>query len=851
MTQLPAGTVALLFTDIEGSTRLLQRAGPVWPKLLETYEHCLRDAFERHRGIEVSTAGDAFFVVFASSEDAVAAAVDAQRGLAAQSWPEDLPIRVRIGIHTGDPQLVGRDYAGLDVHRAARVMAAGHGGQVLISQATRVRLPREVDVIDLGEHRLKDLLYPERLYQLRADGLSSEFPPLNTIGSRPTNLPTLPNPLIGRAAELRAIAELLTGADGRLVTLTGPGGTGKTRLALQAAAELLEHFSSGVFVVQLSPIRDPGLVVPTIAQTFALKEAPGQEVFESVLEYLEDKELLLVFDNFEQVVDAAPVVADLLQRCPGLKALVTSRAPLQVRAEREFPVSPLLEGDGVALFTERALAKRPDFSVSAEVREICRRLDCLPLAIELAAARTKTLSTAMILSKLGHRLDFLTGGPRDLPARQRTLHATIEWSYELLDNRERRAFARLAVFAGGFTAEAAEEVTGIDIELLDALVDSSLVRGGDDRFAMLETIREYAAGQLERSGDREELRGRHARFFLALTDDVGPRLDGPDQALWLRMLDREGPNIRAALEWAVACDDGELALRLIDGIGRVWRIQGRLAEGRYWLENALEHPARAEERAKGYMRLGSMLNNQGAYDEAARASLAAIELCRSEVDDSKLLVGALNNLGVSLCYRGDFQRAMETLHEALDRARGGSDVLATLLPVHNLGEVALGRQNPREAAVWFGEALAMARATDHAYYCVCCLSSLGAARVDSGDLAEAASALVEAIELAVELEDIDTLSDALDDTAAVAVARGKEASGARLVGAAKAIRAGSDAPCSPIHARRLARLEAHLRSALGEDRLVRTQAEGAELPLEAAATEAVNLLRTNPALISQ
>ncbi len=482
MSQLPAGTVTLLFSDIEGSTRLLQRLADRYAEVLREHHRLLRLAFGAWDGIEVDNQGDSFFVAFPAAADAVVAAVTAQRALAGHPWPDGVSVRVRMGLHTGEPINIGERYIGVDVHRAARVGAAAHGGQVLLSRTTADlvarALPVGVALRDLGPHRLKDLEHPEHLYQLVVEGLPADFPPLRTLDSRPNNLPLAPTPFVGREREVAQVVALLRHADVRLLTLTGPGGTGKTRLGQRVAAELLDDFPDGVWFVDLAPITDPALVAATIARVLGVQEGADQPLVASLIEQLREKRLLLVLDNFEQVVGAALQVAEVLAACPGLKVLVTSRVALRLSREHEYPVPPLALPDprrlppldrlsqyeAVRLFIERAQAVKPDFAVTNEnapaVAEICHRLDGLPLAIELAAARVKLLPPRALLARLGHRLQVLTGGARDLPARQQTLRGAIDWSYRLLAPEEQALFARLAVFVGGRTLEAAEAVCG-------------------------------------------------------------------------------------------------------------------------------------------------------------------------------------------------------------------------------------------------------------------------------------------------------------------------------------------------------------------------------------------------------
>ncbi len=588
MATRPTGTVSFLFTDIEGSTRLLHDLGDRYRGALEDHRRLLREAFDRHDGYEVDTQGDAFFVAFARAQDAVHAAAEGQRALAGHEWPNGKRLRVRMGVHTCEATATDEGYVGIGVHRGARVASAGHGGQVLLSQATRELLeegPDSLGLRDLGEHRLKDLTQPQRLYQLVGAGLDLEFPSLKTLENRPTNLPAQPTPLVGRVSELGEICDLARRDDVRLVTLTGPGGAGKTRLALQAAAELLDTFRDGVFFVPLASTTDPELVLPAVAQTLGVTNA-GIQTLEG---YLADKELLLVLDNLEQILDAAPRLAELCGHGDRVKLLATSREPLRLRAERVYPVPPLeLKHDAVELFVERAQAARPDFRLTAEnapvVADLCARLDGLPLALELAAARTAQLTPETIVERLGDRLKLLTGGARDVPERQRTLRDTLEWSHELLSEEEQRLFARLGVFAGGFTLEAAEAICDADLDDLGSLVDKSLVRHDEGRYTMLETMRAYA--HEKQGGSADDIAGRHAGHFLALADlAFGERVTREEK--WLDPLEVEVDNFRSALDWLNEHDRPK-ELRLCGAISWMLIQRSHLREARDRLERAID-----------------------------------------------------------------------------------------------------------------------------------------------------------------------------------------------------------------------------------------------------------------------
>ena len=548
---LPSGTVTFLFTDIEGSTKLLHELGAeAYAGALAEHRRLLRDAFDRHDGVEVDTQGDAFFVAFPDPAEAVAAADGAQRGLASG------PIRVRMGLHTGTPHLSGKGYVGVDVHKGARIAAAAHGGQIVLSRETRGSLDDGIELLDLGEHRVKDFAEPVWIYQLG----SQRFPPLKTISN--TNLPRPASSFVGREREVAEIGGLLR--DGvRLLTLTGPGGTGKTRLAVEAAAELVPSFKNGVFWVPLAPLRDAALVTETIAATIGAKDG--------LTDHIAEREMLLLVDNLEQVVAAAPELATLVESCPNLRLLVTSRELLRVRGETEYAVPPLSDSDAVDLFSERS-SLAPDETI----RALCQRLEDLPLAVELAAARARLLTPAQILDRLGQRLDVLKGG-RDADARQATLRATIEWSHDLLTANERSLFASLSVFRGGWDLAAAEAVCDVDLDVLQSLLDKSLVRRVSGRFTMLETIREFAAERLAISADSEERRRRHAEFFLALAEEAAPRTSAGDK-VWLDRLETEHDNLRAAFDHLLETDRGEAAQRLVGWLFDLWMVHGHFVE---------------------------------------------------------------------------------------------------------------------------------------------------------------------------------------------------------------------------------------------------------------------------------
>jgi predicted ATPase/class 3 adenylate cyclase len=743
---LPSGTITLLFTDIEGSTRLLQQLGERYEAVLADCRRLLRTAFRQWNGYEVDTQGDAFFVAFTRATDAVSAAMAAQHALASHTFPDGVVVRVRMGLHTGEPQRSTEGYIGLDVHYAARIMAAGHGGQVLLSETTcdlvRHDLPNGVSLQDLGAHRLKDLQHPSHLFQLTIVGLPAAFPPLRTLDASHHNLPVQPTPFIGREQEVKTVQHLLQRDGVRLLTLTGPGGTGKTRMALQVAAELNEVFSDGVFFVNLAPISDPALVVPTIAQTLEIKEVAGQAMVDLVIAFLREKQMLLLLDNFEQVISAAERIAALLAACQQLKVVVTSREVLHVRGEQEFAVPPLALPDpkrlpdlvalsqyeAFALFIQRAQAAKPVFEVTnanaAAIVEICIRLDGLPLAIELAAARIKLLPPQALLARLGQPLAVLTSGARDVPERHQTLHNTIAWSYHLLDGPEQRLFQRLSIFVGGCTLEAAEAVcAALDegdsqssvFDGVASLIDKSLLRQSESerqepRLLMLETIREYGWECLNKSGELEETQRAHAEYYLHLAEQAEPHLRSAQQAVWLAQLEAEHDNLRAALRWSIDHAEMEMALRLGGALGYFWELCGPWSEGRTFLEQALaaSEGVPAAVRAKGLGAAGMLMGMQGDFEPAIGLCQQSLALFQ-ELRETAGMALSLYNLGTMAWMRGNLAQARSLLEEAQALFRRMDDTWGITASLISLASVALERGEYANTQALLVESLALAR----------------------------------------------------------------------------------------------------------------------------------------------
>ena len=767
MRELPSGTVTFLFTDIEGSTRLLAELGDEYADVLAEHRRLLRDAFTSHGGVEVDTQGDGFFVAFGSAADAVAAADDAQRAL------EGGPVRVRMGLHTGEPLVTDEGYVGMDVHRAARIAAAGHGGQVLLSHTTHELLPDGMDIRDLGEHRLKDLSTPQRLYQLGG----ADFPPLKALNQ--TNLPLQPTSFVGRELELAEVVELVRSS--RFVTLTGPGGSGKTRLALHAAAELVGDYDDGVWFVPLAAVEDGELVEAAIAKALGARDDVGS--------YLSGKRALLVLDNFEHVLPAAPAVAQSVASAEHVRVLTTSRARLGLAAEAEYRVPALAAAEAVSLFEARARALNPSFELDADVDTICARLDGLPLAIELAAARSRILTTQQILERLGRRLDLLTGGARDAPERQRTLRSTIEWSYELLEEPERALFARLAVFGGSFSLEAAEAIVGADLDGVASLVDKSLLREtGQGRFFMLETLKEFAAERLGEAGDADRYRARHADWALTLAEEAEPHLEGAaDGTIWFDRLEPERANLRVASSALQSLGRGDDALRLVTALWRLWFTRGPLSEGVLLVETALEASSGDDpiSRAKALRVLGNFHHAAGHWAEAADFHQQALALSR-QAGNAREEALALLALSADEFTRGAPKRAEEHVVEGIRLAKEAGEARAVAAGTAMLGVVALHRRDYVRARLLFEESLAALGGEE--FGTIVNLGNLALASFRLGELSDAAAKLRENLTLSSRFHDHLSTTHALEVVAAVLAAQGEVGYAARILGASAGLR---------------------------------------------------------------
>ena len=827
----PAGTVTFLFTDIEGSTKMWERDPRGMQAALDRHDEILRQAIEANEGHVFKTVGDAFCAAFATAPGAVEAALAAQRGLLAGEWEQNCVLRSRMALHTGAVEERDGDYFGPPMNRVARLLSAGHGGQTLLSLATqelvRDQLTDGVGLSDLGERRLKDLFRPEHVFQLVAPDLPADFPPLRTLESRRNNLPPQPTPLVGREREVREVRERLHNQEVRLLTLTGPGGTGKTRLSLQAAADLLDAFGDGVFFVPLAAITDPSLFFTGVAGALGVRQSGATPLPDLLKEYLSRRELLLVLDNFEQVLQAAPFAGELLSAAPRLKVLATSRIPLGIYGEHEYAVPPLSAPDpkrlppvealsqyeAVRLFIERAEAVKAGFEISNEnalaIAGICARLDGLPLAIELAAARIKLLPPEALLARLSNRLKLLTGGARDLPARHQTLRGAIEWSHDLLDEGEKTLFARLAVFSGGRTLEAIEAVCDaaddLPVDALDgvsSLLDKNLLLReegpeNEPRFAMLETIHEFAREKLRKSGEAEEVRRLHAEYFLRLAEEAEPDLVGPDEVAWLDRLEAEHDNFRAALSWSLGDGNIELGLRLAGALRTFWFSHCHWREALSWYEQGLkgvdtaqklpgseekrfellavrerllEHMDRWEERAQTVEEMCEMANRMGgrtriaqAYvrrigvlaalsnpTAAERAGRDAAEMFR-EMGDAAGEALAHREVGYVLWTNGDHAGSLKANFRALRIHRNLGDRRGEVGDVGNIAQVHRSVGNYQQALRWTQKSVRIYQELEDGIGEAMRLATLASIHHELGELETALPLVLRSVEIFTEL----------------------------------------------------------------------------------------------------
>ncbi len=902
----PTGTVTFLYTDIEGSTQLTQKHPDSMPDALARHHAILHQAITQHNGYVFRIIGDEFNVAFATALDALAAALAAQRALHEQPWGET-PIRVRMGLHTGPATPRADDYDGyLTLSHTKRLMSTAYGGQLLLSDATeallRDQLPQGVTLRDLGKYRLKDFDRAEHLFQVVAPELPADFPPLKSLHVLPNNLPTQLTSFIGRERELAEVKQLLSNT--RLLTLTGPGGTGKTRLALQIAEELLPSFIDGVWLVELAPLTDPALIPQTIASVFELREAPHTPLMDILANYLRAKQLLLVLDNCEHLVETCAQMADtLLHAAPGLKILASSRESLGIAGETAYRVPPLSlpdprqssnlnalsQNDCVHLFLDRASAAYPHFHLTAKnaaaIAQICVRLDGIPLAIELAAARTKAFPPEEIAARLDDRFRLLTGGSRTALPRHQTLCALIDWSYDLLSEAERVLLRRLSVFAGGWTFEAVQAVCadGLDDEVLDLLthlVDKSLVvveeEAEEGRYRLLETIRQYGRDKLFEAGESEQVRNRHLDFFLALTETAESKLTGPEQGVWIKRLDLENDNLRTALEWTnenpERTEDG---LRLATALARFWAVRD-LQGGRKHLGSLLAHLSGQPQsplRAKALGVAADLASRQGDHRSAHAYWQESLTIRRKIGNSSEIAnsVRGLGNVALATC---DFAMARHYYEESLSLCRLASDENGMAWSFSNLGLVAWNEGDYATADQLLKESLAIRQAKgdkggiayvlnlfglvawtrgdyvtmrslnekssriqselDDRWNLAYSLDSLGLAAFGQRDYASARIYFLESLGYFRDLGDMWGISYALERFAGLASACAQPIPAARLFGAAEAFREAIHLPMQPGERAQYERNVAAVRAILSEEVLKAEWAEGRALTLEQA-----------------
>ena len=878
MSLLPVGTVTFLFTDVEGSAKLWESYGDAMRIALARHDALLRERIETRGGTVFKTLGDAFCAAFPTAPEALAAAIDAQIALAQEPWPDPIRLRVRVALHAGAVEGRDDDYFGPPLNRVARLLATAHGGQTLLSQTAydlvRDALPPEVTLHDLGEHRLKDLARPERVFQVLHASLPREFPPLRSLDSAalPNNLPQQVTSFIGRERELATIQESLARA--RLLTLTGAGGSGKSRLALQVAAEALDGFPDGAFLVELAPLAGPSLVASTVASVLGAKEESGKPVLATLTDHLKSKRLLLLLDNCEHVLDASAGLADALMRsCPGVKVLATSREALGISGETTYRVPSLSLPDpkrpqtpeslshfeAVQLFIERAVQTSPAFVVTNEnapaLASVCFRLDGIPLAIELAAARIRSLSIEDIDAKLDGRFRLLTGGSRTALPRQQTLRSLIDWSYDLLSSPERALLRRLSVFAGGWTLAAVEAVGAGDeveswavLEGLTSLCDKSLAvaepSGTTMRYRLLETVRQYARERLAETDESDAVRGRSKDYFLGLAEDADPRLMQEEGPVWFRNLQAEHDNLRAALEWCLdpnnPAEDGAAGLRLCAALDNFWYLGSHVREARASLQSALARTTgeRTRERTAALRRYGFFTNYQGDPD-AARSPLREALAIATELGDASGAGRALKDLAWIAGQQRDWPEGRRLLEESRERFEESGDAFGLSQAVHELGILAEYQGEFSRAQALYEEALRMFRELGNHERAVWTLHGLGYLALRREDFAEAGRMLRESLRLFCDLDDGPGKIRSLERLASLALAQGREARAVRLLGAVAAAREAIGAPPPPSEREEGEQILEAARSALGGPAFGEAWADGQTTPLRQAVEDAL------------
>ena len=836
MTSKPTGTVTFLFTDIENSAQLAREHPEAWEAAQARHHSILREAIESSNGFVFQVIGDAFCAAFHKAWDALKAAIQSQQELQNEPWGE-VTIYVRMGIHTGEAEIEGNDYRGyLTLSLVQRLMSAGYGGQVLVSNATenllQDQLPQELSLRDMGVHKFTGVPYSVRVFQVVAPDLPREFPPLRAPDILPNNLPTQLTSFIGREKELADVKRLLPNT--HLLTLIGPGGTGKTRLSIRAANELLDQYPDGVWFVEFAPILDPLLVPRTTAIAIGLRDEPQRSVIEMLCDYLHEKKMLIILDNCEHLVDACARMADrILHAAPNTRILASSREALGVGGEVTYrvpslglpdlshlpPIESLDQYEAVKLFIDRATSAVPTFTVTNEnapaLAQVCHHLDGIPLAIELAAAKIRVLSVEQIASRLGDRFKLLTSGSRTALERHQTLRAAIDWSYNLLPPAEQILFGRLSIFIGGWTLEAAESVCGDEptssvvrgediLDLMEQLINKSLIlkeeMQGETRYRVLETIRQYANEKLVESDESNTLRDKHLEYFLNMAELAEPKLYSADQEHWLNELEVENNNLRAAQEWSLSGPNkGKEGLRLSSALVPFWLIHGHLREGQTWLERLLEvnRDASVSIRAKALSGAGTMAWSRNNYSRAAAFHQESLELYQA-LNDQRGIAEALHNLGVQSYSQGNFEQALPQLQESLKLYRMLGNRLGMAYALISLGEVARYQEDPESATACYEESLTLFRALGDQRWVAGALHNLGLVAMDRGNVDKALSYHEKSLRLFQRLGEKQYLSESLEALADVFRARRQPGTAICLLSAAAAIREELQIPLRPV-----------------------------------------------------